>query len=220
MITFETFVRTSTGKKIANPNVNTYAGQCVSLCQAYLYECAGIKYAARGNAKDYAANLVKLGLATKVSKPKKGDIISFPTGYYGADKNYGHVAIYYDEYHLFQQNVNGDMTASLDHGYHPPISGSCTIARPKNVVIGDAKSEYDNSGQVEALYDNIRVRTAPTLDPSSDTGKRYQTGMTLNYQSTVFSDGWLWASYVSYSGERHYVALCKDDGTSKYWKQL
>lgn len=220
MITLETFVRTSNGKKIANPNVNTYAGQCVSLVQAYLYECAGIKYAARGNAKDYAANLVKLGLATKVSKPKKGDIISFPPGYYGADKNYGHVAIYYDEYRLFQQNVSGDMTASLDHGFHPPISGSCTIVRPKNVVIGDAKIEYDNSGQVEALYDNIRVRTAPTLDPSSDTGKRYQRGMTLYYQNTVLSAGWLWAFYISYSGERHYVALCKDDGTSKYWKQV
>lgn len=220
MITFETFMRTSTGKTIANPNVNTYPGQCVSLVQAYLYECAGIKYAARGNAKDYAANLVKLGLATKVSKPKKGDIISFPPGYYGADKNYGHVAIYYDEYHFFQQNVSGDMTASLDHGYHPPISGSCTIVRPKNVVIGDANSVYDNRGTVEALYDNIRVRTAPMLDPSSDTGKRYHAGMTLNYQSTVVSDGWLWASYISYSGERHYVALCEDDGRNRYWKQV
>lgn len=220
MITFETFVRTSSGKKIANPNINSHAGQCVSLCQAYLYECAGIKYAARGNAKDYAANLVKLGLATKVTKPKKGDIISFPPGYYGADKKYGHVAIYYDEYHFFQQNVSGDMTASLDHGYHPPISGSCTIVRPKNVVIGNTNSAYDNRGTVKALYDNIRVRSAPTRDPSSDTGKRYHAGMTLNYQSTVFSDGWLWASYVSYSGERHYVALCMDDGSNRYWKQL
>ena len=219
-ISFEEFVDKYTGKSVANPRVGTYKGQCVSLCQMYLYECAGVPYAARGNGKDYASNLIKKGLATKASSPKKGDIISFPADYYQTDPQYGHVAIYYDSAHLFQQNVGGDMTASLNHGYMPPITSHCTIARPKNVTVEERKFPFRDIGRVEALFDDIRVRTKPNLEESSDTGYRYMKGMQLNYQNIVNAAGWLWAEYVSYSGRMYYCALCKYDGSSNYWKQV
>ena len=132
MITFDKFIEKYTGQSVANPEVDTYKGQCVSLVQMYLYECFGEKFKARGNANTYAGNLIKSGLATKVTAKniKKGDIISFPAGYEGADPTYGHVSIYYDKSHQFQQNVGGKMTASLDYPAMP-ISSKCTIARMK-----------------------------------------------------------------------------------------
>lgn len=151
MISFEKFIEKYTGKSVANPQVGTYKGQCVSLVQMYLYECFGYKFEARGNGNLYAGNLIKKGLATKVSVAniKKGDIISYPAGHSGCDLNYGHVAIYYDKNHVFQQNVNyaGDgvdtMTASLNHGFKPKLDSTCTIARMKKAPVADTKKTID-----------------------------------------------------------------------------
>ena len=141
MITFDEFIKKYDGKTVANPN-GSYPGQCVSLCQMYLKDCFGQPFKARGNGNAYAGNLISSGLATKVSVAniKKGDIISYPAGHDGCDPQYGHVAIYYDKNHIFQQNVNvaGDgvdtMTASLNHGFKPKLDSSCTIARMKGGV--------------------------------------------------------------------------------------
>jgi hypothetical protein len=141
MITFDEFIKKYDGKTVANPN-GSYPGQCVSLCQMYLKDCFGQPFKARGNGNAYAGNLISSGLATKVSvkSVKKGDIISYPAGHDGCDPQYGHVAIYYDKNHVFQQNVNvaGDgvdtMTASLNHGFKPKLDSSCTIARMKGGV--------------------------------------------------------------------------------------
>lgn len=81
-----------------------------------------------------------------------------------------------------------------------------------------SKCPFKSSGTVKALYDKIRVRTSPSTS-KGDTGSYYNTGMTLNYQSVVTGDGWYWAKYKSYDGDTHYCALCKTDGSSKYWKQ-
>lgn len=144
-ISFEKFIEKYTGKSVANPEVGTYKGECVSLVQMYLYECFGEKFKARGHANTYAGNLIKSGLATKVALKniKKGDIISYPAGHDGCDPNRGHVAIYYDKNHVFQQNVNvgGDGVAtdvaSLNHGFTPKLDSTCTIARMKKAPVED-----------------------------------------------------------------------------------
>ena len=148
-ISFDKFIEKYTGKSVANPQVGTFKGECVSLVQMYLYECFGEKFKARGNGNTYAGNLIKEGLATKVAVKniKKGDIISYPAGHSGCDPNYGHVAIYYDKDHVFQQNVNvsGDgvtnNTASLNHGFTAKLDSSCTIARMKKAPVVDKEEK-------------------------------------------------------------------------------
>lgn len=78
---------------------------------------------------------------------------------------------------------------------------------------------YNSFGSVKALYDKINVRTEPNTKKGY-TGDFYNAGMILNYSNTLNSDGWWWAEYISRKGQTHYCALCKTDGTSKFWKQL
>ena len=82
----------------------------------------------------------------------------------------------------------------------------------------NSKCPFKSCGTVEALYDRIRVRTTPST-LKGDTGVYYNKGMKLNYSSIVKEDGWYWAKYKRNSGGTGYVALCKTDGSSKYWKQ-
>lgn len=147
-ISYEKFIEKYDGKSVATPNGN-FEGECVSVVQRYLNECFDIKSEARGDANVYAGNIIKEGLATKVSVKniKKGDIISYPAGHAGCHPQYGHVAIYYDKDHVFQQNVNYagdgvvDDTASLNHGFTPKLDSSCTIARMKKAPVVDKEEK-------------------------------------------------------------------------------
>lgn len=131
-----------------------------------------------------------------------------------------HIALYdYDEgqdkvYFLGQNQAGGQKVTSerID------VSGIIGVFRPKKGPEEEPKCPFKKSGRIKAQYDGIRVRTNPTTK-KGDTGNVYNKGMTLNYSDIVSGDGWYWAKYTSYSGKTHYVALCKTDGTSVYWKQ-
>ena len=99
------------------------------------------------------------------------------------------------------------------------ITGICTPFHVKDLFKAEEKKcPYKTSGTVVAVFDQIRVRTAPSLS-TGDTGAVYNKGGVLNYSEIVESDGWYWAKYKSYSGDIHYCALCKTDGSSQFWKQ-
>ena len=55
---------------VANPQENSFKGQCVSLIQQYLYQVFGKPFKAHGNAKDWATNYPK-DYFTKVSTSTK-----------------------------------------------------------------------------------------------------------------------------------------------------
>lgn len=88
----------------------------------------------------------------------------------------------------------------------------------KDVKVKD-NCPFESSGTVQALYDKIRVRTSPSTK-TGDTGLVYNKGMILNYSSVVTGDGWYWAKYKRSNGGTGYCALCKTNGSSKYWKQV
>ena len=142
---------------------------------------------------------------------ENGSIVEFLVAIYDHDE--GQSKVYF-----CGQNQKGGQKVTVER---IDVSGIIGVFRPKKGLEPEStgsKCPFKSSGTVEALYDNIRVRTSPSTK-KGDTGSRYDKGMTLNYQSIVTGDGWYWAKYKSYSGEVHYCALCKTDGTSKYWKQ-
>lgn len=80
------------------------------------------------------------------------------------------------------------------------------------------KCPFKSFGTVQALT-TVNVRSQPTTK-GYDTGSNYTQGQKLHYTKIVKKEGYYWAQYVSYSGAIHYVALCKSDGSDKYWKQV
>jgi hypothetical protein len=56
----------------------------------------------------------------------------------------------------------------------------------------------------------LNVRTAPST--ASQVVAEYNKGQTFSYDSYLITNGYVWLSYVSASGVRHYIAEGPDDG--------
>ena len=115
-------------KSVANPEVNTYKGQCVSLIQQYLYRVFGIEYKPRGNAKDWARNPLPehLDKLSNTVELQAGDILVYGSNYGGG---YGHIALIDVNGKFFDQNG----IKKLEVAYQDkPFSGYVCVLRPKN----------------------------------------------------------------------------------------
>ncbi|NQD39954.1 CHAP domain-containing protein [Glutamicibacter halophytocola] len=89
-------------------------GQCVSLVKWYIGDMCGVKdfQSARGHAKDFGDTLVRQGLATKVSSPKRGDLAVWKQD----GGSYGHIGVVLSRKRVFEQNVAVAGTASKNVG--------------------------------------------------------------------------------------------------------
>lgn len=78
-------------------------GQCVSLVKWFIGQMCGVKdwQAARGHAKDFGDTLVRQGLATVVSSPKRGDLAVWKQD----GGSYGHIGVVLSGSRVFEQNV-------------------------------------------------------------------------------------------------------------------
>ena len=135
LLSLNQFVKKHTGEAVANPEEGSFKGECVSLIQMYLYECFGIGFKARGNAKDYCNTLIKEGLATKVTTPKAGDIMGW-----NADNRIGemgHVAIYLNKNTCFDQSNGQRKTAQK----RKPLAGVDIYVRMKRALVEDPETE-------------------------------------------------------------------------------
>ncbi len=79
---------------------------------------------------------------------------------------------------------------------------------------------FSTKGTVEAIENGIRIRTAPNLKTASDTGVRFSKGERIDYVGVAQGDGWYFAKFKNAQGKYRYTALCKIDGSSKYFKQI
>lgn len=66
------------------------------------------------------------------------------------------------------------------------------------------------TGTATVLVDVLNIRNAP--DRNSELAGQYTKGQTFNYDSWCKANGYVWLSYVSYSGVRRFVADGPDDG--------
>lgn len=222
MISAKKFRNTYIGKAI---DVDGVAGvQCVDLFKkcCYLAGKKAFSLGGSGYADEIVHRFTALGLDdyfTKVSlaDAQYGDWCVWDKGSKEAPDS--HVAMF--------EKKDGSSRAIFLGQNQGGVSKATEISISTSGIIGvlrlkawatTSKCPFKSSGTVKALYDKIRVRTSPSTS-KGNTGSYYNTGMTLNYSSIVEGDGWYWAKYTSYDGETHYCALCKTDGSSKYWKQ-
>ncbi len=141
---------------VANPEPDCgFKGQCVSLVQQYLYNVCGIKFKARGNAKDWANNIIegwdKLSATTQL---KAGDILVYTSG------EYGHIVIVDADLQCLEQNrkYDGKITVSaVRKGY------SCVLRSRQAINTGN-----------EIPESNITY-TVQTGDTLSGIAQKYKT---------------------------------------------
>lgn len=70
------------------------------------------------------------------------------------------------------------------------------------------------------FYPDRTLDVSSDTDPGSPAVAKYQPGSAIRYDSYVLENGYAWVSYISWSGERRYVAVGPDDGsTGTTWGQ-
>ena len=212
------------GKKIDMDGY--YGGQCWDLYAHYM-KTLGYKYAnctTTGYVKDIWNNRKTNGMLdscieVSVNAMQDGDIAVW--GNCDACPK-SHIAIFRKDNGngtgiFLGQNQSGQYVDQKSFTY----TGIIGVFRPKCYVVKNT-CPFKKSGTVEAIETNIRVRTAPSLS-KGDTGLRYQPGERLIYNDVVEADGWYWAKYtrtLNGASGTGYCALCKTDGSSKFWKQV
>ena len=216
-------------KRIANLGVGVdqdgaYGTQCVDLPN-YL----SVKYFGKalwGNAIDLLDSAKALGYRVEYnevgnvnSRPKAGAIFVMDTTYiYGHP--YGHTGIVIEDsdgytMKTIEQNVDGN----ADSLY---VGGPARyMERNFDGIVGwfyfpTDELEETSSNNVSDLQslptvrvytvgvEKLNIRNAPSLD--AEIVGTYEQGDEFNYMEFCNANGYEWLSYISYSGERRYVA--------------
>lgn len=94
----------------------------------------------------------------------------------------------------------------------PPVDSASV--KPGTYTKANAKfiKNEKHTGITQAA---CNVRSAPSL--AAPVVATYEAGQEIHYDSVYEGDGYRWISYVSYSGERRYVAYRRLTGDTKPW---
>lgn len=192
-----------------------YGAQCVDLTMAYIKNFADFQM--YGNAIDYLTNPIPPGW----KRYYKGDAEIAPGDiaiwHWGNWDKFGHVGIVID--------VDDDIITSVEQNVDgtPERGGIARImSRDDTYLAGFIRPCYDSSeewnrideeGSFIVSVPSINVRNKP-----SKLGKIvsvYHKGEQVFYDSYVIKEGFVWISYISYSGERHYMAIGTHNGSQR-----
>lgn len=90
-------------------------------------------------------------------------------------------------------------------------SGSGTTTTKPPASTGTAHSSSSFGGTYKCMVDVLNVRNAPRL--SGSVVATYKKGETVILDNTYYiADGYVWGTYISYSGARRYIAVGKHTG--------
>ena len=151
---------------VANPEPDYgFKGECVSLIQQYLYNVCGIPFKARGNAKDWAKNIIEGWDKFDVSNTlKAGDILVYTTG------KFGHIVIVNADLKCLEQNWNYNKKVTVSEirkGY------SCILRSRKAIDVGTSEEQATNGDKtainsrdkiIEYLKENEYITTNIAID--------------------------------------------------------
>ena len=192
-----------------------YGAQCVDLTMAYVKNFANFQI--YGNAIDYLTNPIPPGWKRYYkgdTEIEPGDIAIW---HWGNWDKFGHVGIVID--------VEDDIITSVEQNVDgtPERGGMARImSRDDTYLAGFIRPSYDSSeecnrideeGSFTVSVPSINVRNKP-----SKLGKIvsvYHKGEQVFYDSYVIKEGFVWISYISYSGERHYMAIGTHNGSQR-----
>ena len=214
-------------KKIADLGIGVdqdgvYGTQCVDLIN-YL----SVKYFGKtlwGNAIDLLDSAAALGYRVEYnevgnvdSRPLAGAVFVMDTTYI-AGHPYGHTGIVIEDsdgytMKTIEQNVDGNADALYVGGparymernfdgivgwFYFPVDDNEVVTENTDLITLPEVRVYTVG------VDKLNIRNAPSLD--AEIVGTYEQGEEFNYMEFCNANGYEWLSYVSYSGERRYVA--------------
>ena len=199
-----------------------YGTQCVDLPNylSVLY----FGKALWGNAIDLLNSAASLGYKVEYneagnvnSRPLAGAVFVMDTTYI-AGHPYGHTGVVTqdsDGYTMktIEQNIDGNADSLYVGGparynernfdgivgwFYYPVDDTVTIVENSDLISLPEVRTYTVG------VEQLNIRTAPSTD--SEVVGTYEQGDEFNYMEFCNANGYEWLSYVSYSGERRYVA--------------
>lgn len=189
-----------------------YNRECVSYTAWKVRETTGRwpKRTGDMNAKNWVYRLPENGYK-KVSAPKAGGkyIGVLPRG------TYGHVVWFESGSTVSEYNWNtigGYGTRSInikDYIWFEIKAPSTPKPTPKPPTGRVAKK-----GSATVVVPILNVRS--TYSTSGKVVAQYKKGGKFNYDSYIIANGYVWLSYISYSGQRRYVAERSTASSSRY----
>lgn len=189
---------------VGNPSGNSYKGQCVSLIQQYVKQVFGQGYKARGNAKDYVPPTFKR--VTGALKP--GDVVRYGSAY---GWGYGHIGMIDDNGNFLDQNGTKPLAVGIRKTPFLYIESVWRPTKKFNVKTPKKKAPTKKTGRIKVkvktatvLATRLNVRDRPST--KSRTLAVYKRGQTFRYDSYQITGGYVWLSYLTWTGRRRYVA--------------
>lgn len=183
-----------------------FGAQCVDLTMAYARTFAN--FGLFGNAIDYLKNPIPPGWRRFLKGEEAiapGDIAIWQ---WGSHDRFGHVGVVVD--------VRGHVITSVEQNVDgtPERGGIARVmSRADTYLVGFIRPKFDSRDEWTLLpefgsfvveVDCINVRTKPSVFGTKVAS--YKAGEKVFYDGYVLNEGLIWISYVSYSGERRYMA--------------
>ncbi len=204
MITTNEFIKKTKGKRVPTPNGNL-PGECVSLINAYLYECLEIPSKARGNADDLDETLIKENIAYKVDKMEYGDILIWnPKDDKRVNQKYGHCGLYFDG--LYDQNS----------GYHDDKKcGFSPIMFDNTVILRTNKRPIIEKDMELGVYETLTDMNLRTGAGTSNSKVKYEDMTTDGKKNALYKENG--ANAVYKKGTRFNVYEIKTLEDTSIW---
>ena len=96
-----------------------------------------------------------------------------------------------------------------------PGSSKPSVSKPK--VTNNSKGKKFIKNESWHAYTQCAVNVRADASTDSAIVATYPMGAKINYDSVYEADGYRWISYISWSGQRRYVAYRKTSGDTRPW---
>lgn len=89
-----------------------------------------------------------------------------------------------------------------------------SVADPAPAPIDAGRAPARRVSMPGIFYPDRTLDVSRDTDPASPAVAQYPAGSAIRYDSYILENGYAWISYASYSGERRYIAVGPDDGST------
>ncbi len=202
------YVKGLVGKSVDYDNY--YGAQCVDLIMHVMKKFWGESSA--GNAIDYKYNRLPKGFTRWQGNRniKAGDILVWDFG-----DRYGHIGVCISKFGNYatsvEQNVDGTPEIGGPARIRKRHIGRVTaVIRPpyndvKSVTTYSKYNRIAERWHFNVTAGKLNVRNTPSVKDNKPVAQ-YERGDRIKYDSYCINEGYVWISYISWTGKRRYVA--------------